>query len=207
VYGASGTNLNANNELIDPEENVNYEAGAIWDVRNVQVQAAVFRNEKTNARMTDPVLGVTVLEGKRRVEGVEVGFAGRIGPRWDIYGAAAYMDGEIVNGPVNVDGKDVPVPEWSGSLWAVYRLGGGWEVGGGAFASSERWIDDQNRGEIPGYVRVDATLAYVQPKYDIRLNVFNVFDQVYYIGGYQNNPVRVVPGQPQSAMLTMRYRF
>jgi catecholate siderophore receptor len=207
VYGASGTNLNAQNELLDPEENVNYEAGAVWNARDVQIQAAVFRNEKTNARMNDPVLGVTVLEGKRRVDGVELGFAGRLSPRWDIYGAAAYMDGEIVTGPANVQGKDMPIPEWSGSLWTVYRLGGGWEVGGGAFASSERWIDDQNRGEIPGYVRVDATLAYVQPKYDIRLNVFNVFDEVYYIGGYQNSPVRVVPGQPQSAMLTMRYRF
>lgn len=208
VYGGTGTNLSAANELVDPEENVNYEVGAVWDLFNrVQVQTAIFRNEKTNARMADPVLGVTVLDGKRRVDGVEVGFAGRITPRWEVYGAIAYMDGEIVNGPANVKGKDVPVPEVSGSLWTVYRLGGGWEVGGGAFASSDRWLDDQNRGKIPGYVRVDATVAYVQPKYDIRLNVFNLFDQVYYTGGYQNNPVRVNTGQPQSAMLTMRYRF
>ena len=31
VYGATGTNLNAANEDLDPEENRNYEIGAQWD--------------------------------------------------------------------------------------------------------------------------------------------------------------------------------
>jgi catecholate siderophore receptor len=68
-------------------------------------------------------------------------------------------------------------------------------------------MDDQNRAKNHGYARFDATLAYVQDKYDIRLNVFNIFDTDYYLGGYQNNPTRVLPGIPLSAMLTFRYRF
>jgi catecholate siderophore receptor len=99
------------------------------------------------------------------------------------------------------------VPYASGSIWTIYRLGGGWEVGGGAFASSSFWLDDQNRGEAPGYVRWDATAAYVQKKYEVRLNVLNLTDEVYYVGGYQNTPNRVLPGQPLTALVSFNYRF
>jgi len=211
VYGATGTNLsNGANSIVDPEENRSYEIGAQWDfTSNVQVRTAIFRNEKINARMTDPADATQViLAGKRRVDGVEVSASGRITPSWDIYGAMAYMDGEIVSGPETVVGRTpLGVPELSGTVWTLYRLGGGWEVGGGAYASSSWWLDDQNRGEAPSYVRWDATVAYVQRKYDVRLNLFNLFDEKYYIGGYNNSPNRVIPGLPLSGMVTLNYRF
>jgi catecholate siderophore receptor len=99
------------------------------------------------------------------------------------------------------------VPPWSGNVWTVYRLGEGWQVGGGMFAQSSRWIDEQNRAKIPGWTRFDAMIGYVQRRYDVQLNVFNIFNKVYYVGGYQNNPVRVLPGQSLTGMLTLRYRF
>ena len=54
---------------------------------------------------------------------------------------------------------------------------------------------------------VDATVAYVQKKYEMRLNVYNIADKTYYIGGYNNSPNRVLPGQPRSASVTLRYNF
>jgi catecholate siderophore receptor len=211
VYGGTGTNLsNGANSTVDPEENRNYEIGSQWDLASgIQVRTAIFRVEKINARMTDPFDATQiVLAGKRRVDGVELSASGRVTPNWDIYGAMAYMDGEIVTGPTNVQGKTpLGVPEISGTAWTVYRLGGGWEIGGGAFASGSWWLDDQNRGKAPSYVRWDATVAYVQKKYDVRLNLFNVLDEVYYVGGYNNSPNRVIPGLPRSAMVSMNYRF
>ncbi len=217
VYGGTGTNLsNGANSTIDPEENRNYEVGAQWDFASgVQLRAAVFRVEKTNARMADPAdPDVIVLEGKRRVDGIELSASGRITPSWDVYGAMAYMDGKIVKASAPTgnnsatEGKTpLGVPEFSGTVWTVYRLGGGWEVGGGAFASSSWFLDDQNRGEAPSYVRWDATVGYVQKKYDVRLNLFNLFDEEYYVGGYNNSPNRVIPGLPLSAMLSLNYRF
>jgi catecholate siderophore receptor len=217
VYGGTGTNLsNGANSTIDPEENRNYEVGAQWDFASgVQLRAAVFRVEKTNARMTDPAdPDVIVLEGKRRVDGIELSASGRITPSWDVYGAMAYMDGKIVKASAPTgnnsatEGKTpLGVPEFSGTVWTVYRLGGGWEVGGGAFASSSWFLDDQNRGEAPSYVRWDATVGYVQKKYDVRLNLFNLSDEKYYVGGYNNSPNRVIPGLPLSAMLSLNYRF
>ena len=60
-------------------------------------------------------------------------------------------------------------------------------------------LTDANNGEVPGYAVVDATAAYVQRKYEVRLNVFNVFDKIYYLGGYKNSPNRVLPGMPRAA--------
>jgi len=210
VYGGTATNLNAANELLDPEENASYELGAQWDInQQMQIRGAIFRNAKEKARMTDPLLGTVTLDGERRVDGLELSAVGRLTPNWELYANGAYMSGEIVkSGNPLTEGK-VPlgVPRLSGSMWTVYRLGQGWEVGGGFFASSYFWMDDQNRGKNPGYARWDATVAYVQPVYDVRLNVFNIGDKKYYLGGYQGNPTRVLPGIPLSAMLTFRYRF
>jgi len=210
VYGGTGTNLNLATQDLDPEENRNYEVGAQWDLLpGLQLRSAIFRNEKTNARMPDPVTGTTtVLAGKRRVDGVELELSGAITSRWSVYGGLAYMDGEIVTGPAAVQGRTpLGVPDFAASVWTVYRLGDGWEVGGGLRGSSPFWLNDANTGEVPGYVVADATIAYVQRNYEIRLNAYNLADKTYYIGGYNNNPNRVLPGVPRSASLTLRYNF
>jgi outer membrane receptor for ferric coprogen and ferric-rhodotorulic acid len=50
-------------------------------------------------------------------------------------------------------------------------------------------------------------VAYVQPTWDVRLNGYNLADKTYYIGGYNNSPSRVIPGQPAYANVTLTYRF
>ena len=111
---------------------------------------------------------------------------------------------------VNVNGNTpAEVPKVAGTLWTIYRLGGGWEVGGGARGQQGAWLTDRNDPgtKIPGYVVFDATAAYVQKHYEVRVNVYNLLDKFYYIGGYNNRPDRVLPGQPRVASLTVRYNF
>jgi catecholate siderophore receptor len=212
VYGGTAqTNLNVASEALAPERNRNVEIGAQWTlVRGLDLRAALFRTEKTNARMADRDTGVTVLAGKRRVDGVEVDLFGSLTPRWDVYGGIAVMDGEIVKGPAKVQGN-VPlgVARVTGNVWTVYRLGGGWEVGGGMRGQSGTWLTDTNvpGSRIPAYALLDGTVAYVADRYEVRLNVYNVADRQYFIGGYNNSPNRVLPGAPLSASLTLRYDF
>jgi catecholate siderophore receptor len=207
VYGATGTNLSAINQNLDPEENRGYEVGGTWDFRDgLQIRGAIFRNEKINARMVDPT-GATVLEGKRRVNGIELQFAGAITPNWDIYSGIAFMDGKIVKAAANVGNEPLGVADFAGNVWTVYRLGGGWEVGGGIRGSSSFWLTDANNGEVPSYTVFDATVAYVRPSYEIRLNVSNIGDKTFYTGGYNNSPNRVLPGAPRTVALTLRYIF
>jgi catecholate siderophore receptor len=69
------------------------------------------------------------------------------------------------------------------------------------------WLNDGNTGKVPSSAIVDLTAAWVKASYEIRLNIANAADDTYYIGGYQNNPNRVIPGEPRSYNITLRYSF
>jgi catecholate siderophore receptor len=208
VYGQNGTNLNPTNEDLGPERNVGYEVGATWDLPGgVQVRGALFRNEKANARKLDES-GATLLNGKRRVDGIELSAAGRILPQWEMFAAAAFMRGDIVSGPEAIQGHTpLGVPEFSGNLWTVYHLGGGWEVGGGVRGTGSFYLTDTNNGSVPGHAIYDLTAAWVQPRYEVRVNFNNVTDKVHYIGGYQNVANRVLPGEPRNVQVNLRFTF
>jgi len=208
VYSATGTNLSLFNQALDPEENRNYEAGAIWNLAGgLQLRSALFRTEKINQRINNSITGIPELAGKRRVQGVEFQLTGSITPNWDIHAGAAFQNGKIVKATANEGKTPLGVPDASGSVWTVYRLGGGWEAGGGVTASSGSWLTDANNGAVPSYAVADAMLAYVQKKYEVRLNAYNLADKTYYIGGYNNAANRVLPGQPRALALTVRYNF
>lgn len=210
VYGGTGnTNLNPVNQGLEPEETENFELGAQWDFGGLQLRSSLFRTEKSNARMADSA-GTTVLAGKRRVDGIEFELSGSITPNWEITGGIAFMDGEIVTGPPATQGK-VPlgVAEISGSLWTVYKTGGGFEFGGGVRGQKGTWLTDTNvpDSQIPTYVVLDAMVGYVAPSWEVRVNGYNLTDKTYYIGGYNNRPDRVLPGAPVSGAVTFTYRF
>ena len=209
VYaGTAQTNLTAVTQNLPPEENKNYELGATWNLPpGLQLRSALFRTEKINQRIANSITNVLELAGKRRVEGVELELTGSITPDWDIYSGVAFSDGKIVKATVNQGNTPLGVSEVSGNLWTVYRLGAGWEVGGGARYNSGFFLTDANNGYVPGYWVADATAGYVQKKYEVRLNAYNLFDKLYYVGGYQNASNRVVPGLPRSASVTFRYYF
>jgi catecholate siderophore receptor len=215
VYGGTGTNLTAANLNVDPEKNNEYEIGAQWDIaKGLQIRSAIFRNEKTNGRVSDPVLGESVQIGKRRVDGFEIEATGQLTRQGQVYAAAAYMDGKVLgggtlnpDGSTTLGGKTMTIPKWSGNVWSKYDFGHGWQAGLGVQMTSWRWADEANRGEIPGYALVNAMIGYLQPKWDVQLNVNNIFDKRFYIAGYQNNPTFVIPGNPLLVSVTGRYRF
>ena len=93
-------NLNAINQNLDPEKSQNYEVGAQWDLRRACrcARRSSGTRRPTRACPTRST-GFTVLEGKRRVDGIEFEATGSITRNWDIYSGIAFMDGEIVTGP------------------------------------------------------------------------------------------------------------
>jgi catecholate siderophore receptor len=201
--------LAVSNASVEPEKVRSYETGAKLDVlRGVSVTAALFRNEKTNERVADPAGGPSqVLEGARRVDGVELGVAGRITPAWDIFAGVALMDGKITSQPTtpaNVGKRPSFVAEKALNVWTTYRIAEHWEAGGGVYRVGDYFADDPNNTRIPGYTRWDATLAYVQKQYEIRFNLQNVFDETYYESAH---PAHVKPGIPRQAFATLVYRY
>lgn len=200
----------ANNTVnVEPEKVRSYEAGAKLEItRRVSVSAALFRNEKTNERVADPAGGPDqVLEGARRIDGVELGIAGRITPAWDVFAGAVLMDARITkqpSTPANVGNQPAFVAEKAANLWSTWRFAENWELGGGFYRIGSYFANDTNATLVPGYTRWDATLAYVQPRYEVRLNLQNVFDETYYESAH---PSHVKPGIPRQLFATLVYRF
>jgi catecholate siderophore receptor len=99
------------------------------------------------------------------------------------------------------------IPRFSSNLWSTYRLGDGWEVGGGYSQATTRWMNTGNTGQVPGYTIFNAMIGYVQRSYDVRVNLYNLTNKTYYVAGYENNPAFVLPGAPRTGSITVRYRF
>lgn len=207
LAGAGGSSVNGTVSL-DPEENRAYEIGAKWDMAggDLALNAALFRVDKLNARTTDPITKLTTLDGNIRVDGVELGAAGKLTAAWQVFAGYTHLNGEIVAAnEANTQGR-VPqnMPTHAASLWTTYRFAKVWEVGGGAIYSSDRFVNNTNTAMIDGYRRYDATVAYKQKQYDVRLNLQNLGDEEYYDVA---SATRATPAKGRAAVLTLTSRF
>ena len=116
------------------------------------------------------------------------------------------MDAEIdesIN-PNEVGNWPLYTPPYTANLWTVYRLGGGWQVGGGFNAAGKRYGNNANTNYAPSYIRWDAMLSYEQRYWALRFNVFNLFDTVYYETVYQGH---VIPGTSRVVLGTLELRY
>ncbi len=198
-------------QALPPVRNRSHEAGVKWDALNgkLSLTGAVFRIEQTNARsQISP--GVYELTGNVRVSGVELGAVGNLTSRWRVLAGYASLNAKIVQASA-LDGTqgNIPAntPRHSASLWTSYDIARHWELGGGITHLSSRFTSNTNVVSVPGYTRVDAMLAYHQPKYDLRLNLLNLTNKLYYDTLIPSDGGRAVPGIGRTAMLTLAWRF
>jgi catecholate siderophore receptor len=221
LYAGAGTSVNPSIEnltqtnpseaqgALKPERSRTYEIGAKWDGfgGKLLVTTALFRTDKTNAR-TPGLEGEAdlVLAGKQRVDGFEIGATGRITERWQVIGSYTYLDSEVIksNTPSEIGRRLPNVPEHSGSLWMLYSLPTGLELGGGIRYSSGRYNNvTDNRRHVGDYLVTDATIGYdINERVSIRVNAFNIFDERYadQLGGGH-----FVPGAGRSAVATLAF--
>jgi catecholate siderophore receptor len=61
--------------------------------------------------------------------------------------------------------------------------------------------------QVPAYTRFDVTAAYKQPTHEVRLNVFNVFNTMYYDSLMASDGGRAVPGTGTTGLITLTYRM
>ena len=221
LYAGAGTSVNPSIEnmtqttptlavgALKPERSRTYEVGAKWDGfnRKLLLTTALFRTEKMNARTPGlPGEAPTVLEGRQRVDGFELGATGRITKKWDIIASYTYLDSKIVesNIPAEVGNRLGNVPVHSGSLWTTYKLPVGLELGGGVRFVGKRFTNVTNNREVDGYVVADLTAGYdISRDFTLRLNAFNLFDKRFadQIGGGH-----FVPGPGRSVLATLSIR-
>ncbi|HMJ89259.1 MAG TPA: TonB-dependent receptor, partial [Candidatus Acidoferrum sp.] len=228
IYAAYGTSFNPSGEGLslatnttaaaanfktDPEESRTYEIGTKWDLleNRLALSLAIFRTEKDRTRTEDPTdpSDIVVLQGKQRVDGIELGAAGSVTKEWKVYGGFAHMIGEVVKSrDANEDGNEIQnLPENSFTLWTTYLLPWDIEIGGGTQFVDSRFNNNNRvtRREAPEYWLFDATAAWIPNKnFSLRLNVYNLAEKEYIdrVGGGH-----FIPGAGRSAVLTANLTF
>ncbi len=195
---------------LPPEKNKAYELGSKLDSSDgdLAFNAAVFEITKFNARSQNSD-GTFVASGTIRVDGARIGASGRITKDLQIFTGYTWLDARITDAiAVGTQGK-VPgnTPKGSANLWTTYAFIPHWEVAGGMSYVSSRYANNTNTVQVPNYVRWDASLAYRQRNFDVRLNVFNLGNKRYFDQLIQSDGGRSVPGGRRSAMLSATYRF
>ena len=209
--GASYGGLAPQTVNLDPEENRSFEAGAKWQVADdgLLLTAALFRTEKTNARVTEPGGTVQVLDGEQRVQGFEFGISGNITPRWAVYGGYAFLDSEITKSTVSAEvGQPFPnIPRNSGALLTTYQFTDAFMLGGQAAYTGVRYggVTAAGTAHLPAYWRFDATGRYAfSRRVELQVNVLNLTNKVYYDAIYRSATpfAYIAPGI--SALATLR---
>lgn len=207
-YGAAAT--------LEPEKTYNYELGTKWDLlgRRILLTAAVFRVDKTNARTPGlPGEPPTVLDGRQRVDGFEIGATGIIRRGWSILAAYTLLDSKVLSSNANlVNGASLEIgkrlintPRNSMSVWSTYQTPWRLTVGGGARLIGKRFGNTINTRFVDSYYLFDAMASYRINKYvDLRVNAYNLTNEYYFdrIGGGH-----LVPGAGRSALFGIGFNF
>ncbi|HEY9270353.1 TonB-dependent siderophore receptor [Achromobacter sp.] len=210
--GAAGGRLTAGTAALAPEKSRSIELGTKWDVfdERLSLTAAVFETRKTDARSSDPITGDVTLSGSNRVRGIELGVAGSITPKWQVWGGYSYMDPKVTSyqsGGSDFSGNQMKfIARQSASLWTTYKFLPELTVGAGATYTGKRYVDDANIYQLPSYWRYDAMAAYQFNKnFGLQLNLNNLTDETIYEASHVGLFSYVAPGR--SAMLTATFRY
>ena len=216
---STGSGLSAGTQDLDPEENETWELGTKWDLldERLSLNAAVFRVTKTNGRIdnNDPLGDPIVLDGKQRVDGIELGASGKLTEQWQVFANYTYLDSEIITSdtPAEEGQALANTPPRSFSLWTSYDLPAGFQVGYGAQYVSQRNVTIASTTKVPDYWVHSAMLGYqVNEDVDLQLNVRNLFNEEYYDRVRSNTGTAarssaLVPGEGRTAILAANFAF
>jgi catecholate siderophore receptor len=219
VYGTSAnppgefTTISNGQQTLEPVENESYEIGAKADILDgrLSLTGAVFRINKKNdvenlGTSADPDYQ---LVGQTRVQGFEVGVAGRITRDWSVFAGYTYLDGHVIESvasPANVGNWTAQTPENSFSLFTTYDITPKWTIGGGAYFVDARFNNSSNSSIVPSFWRFDAVAIYrVTDDLSLQLNVYNLADTTNYESAAGAG--WAVPGPGRYATLSARMRF
>lgn len=207
------------------------EAGSKWLFfdGDLAFRTALYRTVKDWERNTDLESTAGILSKKRRTNGLEFELAGRINSKWQVFSGLAFMDSNILEvAEGNYNSSNVLItpdesfqgkrsrntPRATFNVWSTYDLTDNWKFGLGLESKAERLGYDPtaarsrgwNPNKLPGYVRMDAMLAYEEQKWAVKLNVKNLLDKVYYDAIYDNGSFSV-PGNSRTVILTTELKF
>jgi catecholate siderophore receptor len=208
--GDQFSSLTTITQQVKPEKFANYELGVKWDVRrNLALTAALYRQERTNTRATDPNDPTRIVQtGSQRTDGFEIGVNGNVTRAWRIAGGYAHQDAFIASATTTAraGAQVAQVPQHTFSLWNNYRFHPRWAAGLGLIQRSGMFAAVDNTVTLPGYTRADAAVFFsINERWHLQANVENLFDRKYYLNADNNN--NISPGSPRAVRVGLIARF
>lgn len=217
--------LSSANANIDPEKSINFEIGAKLDSadKRFTTRLALFRAVKTNERNTDPDnTNLILLSGKRHVSGIEIDVAGRITPKWEVFGSYIWMpDAKVDKTGLGTDSRSgatvgtneagelqgsrpAVTPKYGGTLWTTYQVSSKWRVGGGlTFRGEQKPLLSEI--VVPAHTVADLMAEYMHSDaLSIKANLSNVTNKLYADELYRGH---YVPGAGRLLQVTASYKF
>lgn len=184
-----------------------------WFNEKLSVTLAAYRIQMKNvlynagdATNPDLLRPVGLVESK----GVELDVKGQITPNWSLIATYSFNESGIKESTnkAEIGRQPAGAPKHQGSLWTKYNLSTGLLKGlgigvGGNFVT-ERNTDNVSQ-TLPGYELLNTALFYKIDKFQLQLNMNNLLDKTYWIGGYDY--IRLFPGAPRNWMTTVSYVF
>jgi len=212
---SSSTN-SLDNPNLEPERARTYEIGTKWELldQRILLTGALYQTTVSNDLVQDPVTLLYYQIGKKRVQGVELSAVGKITENWAVSAGFTTMNASVLSGSaVAQDGSSdlAYTPKKAFTSWTSYQLPFGLTIGGGARYNGEMLRGTDGAIGTPAYTEAywvfDAMASYpVSKNFDLRLNVYNLFDKDY-VAAINKSGYRYTPGTPRSAMITANIRF
>lgn len=185
--------------------------------KKIALNMAVYEINQNNILMSanDPLQpDLLIQRGADRSRGFEMDLAGYILPNWQINASYSHIDARIIRDadPDLKDARKENTPKNSANLWTRYNfnntsilrdLGVGFGV---QYQGSKiPWYD--RSFTVPEFTVFDAAIYYspVKSKVQMAVNIGNVFNTTYWLGA--QNYLRLFPGAPRNATLTLSYKF
>ncbi|MDK4791137.1 MAG: TonB-dependent siderophore receptor [Acinetobacter sp.] len=202
--------LYTNSADLSPTKTENYEVGAKWDVNDqLNVTLALFEMSQTNIQNQDPSNpNQALLAGEQKTKGVELSLTGQLTDQLSVLAGYSYMDGKIEKSTIGFTGNHSALtPNNTANLWLKYQINDHWYAAVGGRGESSRFSAPDNKNVLPGYAVVNAALGYQSERYDVNLNLNNLFDRDYFVSGHSGANDSNMMGDPLNAQVALRYRF
>ena len=208
--GDQFSSLTVVTQQVKPEQFRNYEVGAKWDARrNLTLSLALYRQDRTNTRATDPNDPARILQtGKQRTRGFEAEVSGAVTRAFSLAGGYAYQDARIISATTAAPaGALVPlVPRHTFTLWSKYQLMARLGFGVGVARRSDVFPAIDNKVTLPGYTKLDGAVYFgLSEKWKLQAHFDNLLNGRYYLNADGNN--NISPGAPRSVKVSLVAAF
>jgi iron complex outermembrane receptor protein len=217
------------NSSFPPESGEQYELGLKFETpaKNLNLSVATYQIKRTNVvvpsgtNFTVPTGSATVgqaisrLDGEQTSKGIEVEAQYQPVKNWQIQSGFAYSRATItasITNPTTVGLDLANAPRLTGNIWTRYNFprGGlkGLGIGTGVIYVGKAWAGDPTTAlyyRLDSWTRVDSSVYYKWNRYDLALNIQNLFDRRYISSAQSANTLNL--GEERKLTFSMGMKF